>query len=32
MLIETGELATGARNPSELQAQEKVYSAAGALR
>jgi uncharacterized membrane protein len=32
MLIETGELATGARNPSELQAKEKVYSAPGALR
>jgi uncharacterized membrane protein len=32
MLIETGELATGARNPSELEAKEKVYSAAGALR
>ena len=32
MLIETGELATGARNPSELEAKEKVGTAAGALR
>jgi uncharacterized membrane protein len=32
MLIETGELATGARNPSELEGKEKVYSAGGALR
>lgn len=31
MLIETGELATGARNPSELQAQEKVLSALGGI-
>ncbi len=29
MLIETGELATGARNPRELKAEEKVYSALG---
>ena len=29
MLIETGELATGARNPSELKASEKVLSAMG---
>ena len=27
MLIETGELATGARNPAELQPKEKVFSA-----
>jgi uncharacterized membrane protein len=32
MLIETGELATGASNPHELEAKEKTYSAAGALR
>lgn len=29
MLIETGELATAARNPRELAAEEKVYSALG---
>ena len=29
MLIETGELATGARNPGELQASEKVITAMG---
>lgn len=29
MLIETGELATGARNPSELGAGEKVFAAMG---
>lgn len=29
MLIETGELATGARNPGELKAAEKVYPAMG---
>ena len=27
MLIETGELATGARNPGELEPKEKVFSA-----
>lgn len=27
MLIETGELATGARNPGELEANEKIYAA-----
>jgi uncharacterized membrane protein len=29
MLIETGELATGARNPGELRANEKVFTAMG---
>jgi uncharacterized membrane protein len=29
MLIETGELATGARNPGELHASEKVFTAMG---
>jgi uncharacterized membrane protein len=29
MLIETGELATGARNPGELEASEKVFTAMG---
>lgn len=31
MLVETGELATGARNPSELKASEKVMSAIGGV-
>ena len=29
MLLETGELATGARNPGELEAKEKVFTAMG---
>jgi hypothetical protein len=29
MLLETGELATGARNPAELTAREKIFPVAG---